>query len=48
MRRVQEQGFIDLAKPALERDDSRVDRRSFLAAATAVAAGTAMAPECVR
>ena len=45
MRRVQEQGFIDLAKPALKRDDSRVDRRSFLAAATAVAAGTAMAPE---
>ena len=42
---VQEQGFIDLAKPALKRDDSKVDRRSFLAAASAVAAGTAMAPE---
>jgi len=45
MRRVQEQGFIDRAKPALKRDDSKVDRRSFLAAASAVAAGTAMAPE---
>jgi gluconolactonase len=45
MRRVQEQGFIDRAKKALKRDDSGVDRRSFLAAASAVAAGTAMAPE---
>ena len=45
MRRVQEQGFIDRAKKVLKRDDSGVDRRSFLAAASAVAAGTAMAPE---
>ena len=45
MRRVQEQGFIDLAKPVQKKDIGSVNRRSFLAAASAVAAGTAMAPD---
>ncbi len=47
MRRVQEHKFIDLAKPALTtaRDGDGVNRRGFLAAASAMAATTAMAPE---
>jgi gluconolactonase len=47
MHRVQEHEFIDLAKPARRPADGtpRMDRRSFLAAATAVAGVSAMAPE---
>lgn len=46
MHRVQEHKFVDLAKPAGRPDErTGLDRRSFLAAASAVAATTAMAPE---
>ena len=42
MRRVQEHKFIDLAKPVERKTDQAIDRRSFLAAATAIAGITAM------
>jgi gluconolactonase len=44
MRRVQQHKFIDLAKPAEKRADEPggMSRRSFLAAATAVAGVTSM------
>jgi len=45
MHRVQEHKFEDLAKPPTGDRWAGVDRRSFLAAASAVAATTAMAPE---
>lgn len=47
MHRVQLHRFIDLAKPTSGRSATRdgFDRRQFLAAASAVAATTAMAPE---
>ena len=46
MTRVQEHQFMDLAasKQAPSRDASKIDRRAFLAAASGVAAATAMAP----
>ena len=46
MYRVQEHHFIDFSKPddAHQRESRKMDRRSFLAAATAVATATAMAP----
>ena len=47
MHRVQQHRFVDLAKPAPHRSEERpgVDRRAFLAAASALAATTALAPE---
>ncbi len=45
MRRVQEQNSIDPTKPASEKDKGGVNRRNFLAGASAVAASTALLPE---
>src|SRR5215207_912250 len=45
MARVQLHRFVDLAKPKQRPPAAGVDRRGFLAAATALAATTAMAPE---
>jgi gluconolactonase len=47
MFRIQQHRFIDLARPVHRRsgDDSGLDRRSFLGAASALAAITAMAPQ---
>ncbi|MDH3596876.1 MAG: hypothetical protein OEM93_18715, partial [Rhodospirillales bacterium] len=44
MRRVQEHRFVDLSKPIDRKPigQNALDRRSFLAAATAVAAATSM------
>lgn len=47
MPTVQEHGFVDLAESAESEvnESAKLDRRSFLAAATALAATTAMAPQ---
>ncbi|HEY5930404.1 MAG TPA: SMP-30/gluconolactonase/LRE family protein [Burkholderiales bacterium] len=45
MERVQEIEFIDKSKPVEQKESKSIDRRGFLAAATGLAAITAMAPE---
>ena len=45
MRRLREQDSIDQARQVPARDGQGIDRRRFLATASAVAAGSAMIPK---